>query len=295
VPRPASAARRLAAAAALVALAAAPARGQLLKRVKQMAAERAAESLGRPAAEPAAEAPAARRAPLPITPARLDVFLTSMRPAVAFAERARVVFAARAAHDSASRRYEAARARRDACGERVIAQERPRLMRLATNPEALQRLNGYSPESARLLEDVTAAMGRGDVTRLQALQDSADVLRYKAQLGVIPALAACGAPVRAPAPPPDLGEGTPDALIVPPADMTAGQFGRLRERVALYALAGAAARGADFTPEERAALDARAPELARLAPLFRDGLLEWGHWGALGARWRAAAAAAPTP
>jgi hypothetical protein len=65
--------------------------------------------------------------------------------------------------------------------------------------------------------------------------------------------------------------------------MTAEEFGRLRERIAVYAIT--LGNRDPFTAEERAALDARATELARLAPLFREGLLEWGHWYDLGKHW----------
>jgi hypothetical protein len=307
-PRPAA---RLTFAAALLALAAAPAEAQFLKRVKQMAQDKVADAVngddragarsggpnGGPNGAPAGGAPqgsgggaeAARKAPLAITAERLDVFLAAMRPAVERAERGRAEFEARKAYDAALARYNTSVERWDACAKPIMQREGPRLAaRAMQDPTFAARLQGYSPDLEPVLEAQRQAMARQDVARMEALGDSAAVLQRRNIVKTIPALADCGQTAPRPTPPKVADARTPEELIAPPAGFTRGQFGRLRERVAVYALTGG--KESPFTPEERAALDARAGDLAKLAPLFRDGLLEWGQWGAeseLGRRWNA--------
>ena len=304
-----------AAAAVALALAAAPAEGQLLRRLQQAAKDRAAEAVGRaatpapsaaaapaagnadaPAAAPgAAGAPGAKsaaRAPLAITPERLDQFLAAMGPAMARAERGRAEAAARKRYEAAATVVAAHNKQVQACSERAIEQERPRLMRLAANPMANQaviaQLQGNDPRLGPLTEAMMEAVNRGDHARQRLLEDSAAVIRHQAMARAIPAMRSCGVYKSGPAEPVVADRRSPEELIVPPAGMTRGQFGRLRERVALYALGGG--QDQPFTAEERAALDARAAELAKMTPLFRDGLLEWSQWGTeseLGRAWSA--------
>jgi hypothetical protein len=219
-----------------------------------------------------------------------------MRPAAARAERGRAELAARRAYAAERAQVAAHNAQVEACAARAMEQERPRLVRLAADPmanqETLQRLQGYDPALAPLAEAMAEASGRGDRGRMRVLEDSIAAVRFRAIAGVVPAIGRCGLPKRGPAEPAAADAREPEELIVPPAGMTRQQFGRLRERVALYALAGG--REGAFTAEERAALDARAADLAALTPLFRDGLLEWGQWGvesALGRAWAAGQAA----
>jgi len=66
--------------------------------------------------------------------------------------------------------------------------------------------------------------------------------------------------------------------------MATWQFGRIRERVALWALiqAGfAKPNEGKFSESEHAALSAHAKELSAMAPLFRDGAMTWVTWGDL--------------
>jgi hypothetical protein len=218
------------------------------------------------------------------------VFFAAMRPAIERAERGRAEFEARKAYDAALARHTASAERWDACAKPVMQREGPRLAaRAMQDPNFANRLQGYSPDMEPLMEAQRQAMARQDVARMEALGDSAAVLQRRNIVKLVPALAECGQVARKPTPLKASVLGTPEELIAPPpGGLTRGQFGRLRERVAVYALTGG--KDDPFTPEERAALDARAADLARLAPLFRDGLLEWGQWGAeseLGKRWNA--------
>lgn len=74
--------------------------------------------------------------------------------------------------------------------------------------------------------------------------------------------------------------------IVVPADkrggMTPGQFGRVREIIAIWLLMQSGdlpANSRKFTDEETAALNAKAAELKTYTPLFKDGAMRWATWG----------------
>ncbi|MEQ1689940.1 MAG: hypothetical protein ABMA00_01545 [Gemmatimonas sp.] len=76
-----------------------------------------------------------------------------------------------------------------------------------------------------------------------------------------------------------------DELSVPSharGNMTTGQFGRIRERMAIWALmqAGDLPATADkFTDDEKAVLTARAADLRKFGPLFKTGTMQWASWG----------------
>jgi hypothetical protein len=279
-----------------LAVTAVPAEGQLLKRIKQAAQEKVADAVGQTETGGSASAPAApaeKKGPTPITAERLEVFLVSMRPAIDAAERGRAEFEARKAHGEATKRYESAAKRYEACTDTIMVRERPRLVALATRDPNFQTRLQYRPEWEPLFEAQRQAMARNDVPRMEAIGDSLAVLQRAEFARLIPALKECGQAPRKPAAAPTASETTPEQLIVPPAGMTRSQFGRLRERVAVYAITGG--KEDPFTAEERAVLDARAADLAKLAPLFRDGLLEWGQWGqdsGLAKRWSSQTAGA---
>lgn len=124
---------------------------------------------------------------------------------------------------------------------------------------------------------------------MRVIEGSLAVLDYRSKVILFPALGECGLPPKKPAESPKPAEGaSPAQQIVPPAGMTATQFGVLRERVDVYLLT----RGKDdpFTPAERSALDARMSDLSAFTPLLREGTLEWSSWGDLGAAWKHASA-----
>jgi hypothetical protein len=283
-------AARVTAAALLLAAAAAPAEAQFLKRVKQMAQDKAAQVVARGAADRVADddavaagaagaaapggaagAAPAKKGPTPITAERLELFFTAMRPAMARAERGRAEFEARKAYDRLAKEYDAKAEAWQTCSERVMT---------AAGPPSMQqqmRMAQESERGAKLMARFAAESQHGYTERVRALEDSMKVEQLRVAVIVYPQLKGCGPTPKQPDAPKRTEESTPEQLITPPAGMTRGQFGRLRERVAVYALTGG--KDDPFTAEERAALDARAADLAKFAPLFRDGLLEWGQWG----------------
>lgn len=68
--------------------------------------------------------------------------------------------------------------------------------------------------------------------------------------------------------------------------LTTRQFGVIRERVAIYAIALARGDGSEgsagnFSDGERSALGSRAGDLKAMAPYFRDGSVRWATWSDL--------------
>lgn len=64
--------------------------------------------------------------------------------------------------------------------------------------------------------------------------------------------------------------------------MTQGQFGRIREAMAIWSLQKAGqlpASAYKFTDAEQAVLNGKATQLATLAPLFKSGSMVWQSWG----------------
>jgi hypothetical protein len=267
-----------------------------------MAQDKVADAAGRAATDRAAgaagarsadEAPAAagaaggaaapaKKGPAPITAERLDAFFVAMAPAMARAERGRAEFEARKAYDAASKEYDRKAEAWQGCSERVVAAAGP------PTQQQMMRMAEQSGPGTKLMERFLAEAQRGMTPRAQALEDSMKVEHLRVNMLIYPALKGCGQVPRKPVAPPTAEAAAPEQLITPPAGMTRGQFGRLRERVALYALTGG--KDDPFTAEERAVLDARAADLGKLAPLFRDGLLEWSQWGQesqLGQHWNA--------
>lgn len=81
---------------------------------------------------------------------------------------------------------------------------------------------------------------------------------------------------------PDRGQFDPAASVKD--KLTTTQFGRLRERMALWALLQETPSlkvGKDgvFTDEEQAVLTAHAAEIKALTPYFRDNSMRWKDWG----------------
>jgi hypothetical protein len=75
-----------------------------------------------------------------------------------------------------------------------------------------------------------------------------------------------------------------DAFIVPPnqrAGMTSGQFGRIREAIAIWLLQQSGdvpPTAYKFTDAEKAVLTAKAAQLKDLGPLFKTNALTWASW-----------------
>ena len=303
------------AAAAVAGLSAAPrpADAQLMGRLKKAAAgavaDRAADAaarrvLGDSAAAPAdAAAPAggaaasrsgstpaaaASRGPdkLDITSARIDTFIVAMRPLVV-AARERQAFV-----DLQKKEQEWQECRGRAIQESTAAMMSGDRSKLPS-PAAQKQIDAYLDHNSKLSEQMVAAMQAGQMERQQQLADSMMVINEKAQALQYPAIGTqCGQKVVAPkAPAGELREdGSIASTVGPDRAATGGwsptQFGRLRERIALYLVAPD--KATDLSADERAAIDARRADLASYAAAFTAGTMEWKSWGDVWTAWRSA-------
>jgi hypothetical protein len=148
------------------------------------------------------------------------------------------------------------------------------------------------------MQRIAAALQAGRKRQAAFLQDTAAVMGV--ELSALMTGAKCGPSVYTPAAIIDANiareAGTGDVdesgrraseLVVPESarkGLSTRQFGMLRERIAIYAIALAAGDGSEgslksFGDAERSALAARAAELKAIAPFFRDGLIRWSTWG----------------
>ena len=66
--------------------------------------------------------------------------------------------------------------------------------------------------------------------------------------------------------------------------MSATQFGRMRERIAIYLIASD--KPNDLSAEEKAAVDARRADFAPFVKAWKDGSLEWSYWGDVFSAWK---------
>lgn len=249
------------------------AQAQLLGRMKRAVQDRVAEPARRDEPAPSGSRASAR---IEITPARLDAFVGAMRPLV---ERARLVQAERemqAAYDTRQQEY-------DACVERVMRTTNGASAPMT--PERVERLGVLTEQITALMGRYNAAASSGNVAQLSAILDSADAVGARARIVQYPSLSTCGVPAARPTKTAPMPENQGELIAAGAGGMTAGEFGRLRERVAVYLLTHGG--GDTYDDGERQALSARETELASLAPLFRSGVLEWAQWRTLARAWRA--------
>lgn len=287
-----------AAVALTLAAAPAPAHAQLLKRIKQAAAEKAAEAAGRKvlgedsaSAPAAADAPAASRgasssaaarssgpAKLDITGERVALFLTAMEPAL----------------DAARERdaYLAAKKRRETYDQCVVdvqvknAQAAARGENVAGPTKAQQaEMDRIADRGGVLVEEMMAAQQRNDTAKVRLLSEESERNLFRMTMLATPAIGkVCGA-----TPPPKAME--PDAARMKEKSrprridgMSATQFGRMRERIAMYLVASD--KPNDLSAEERAAVDARRADFAPFVKAWKDGSLEWSYWGDVFSAWK---------
>lgn len=303
--------REILLAAAAVALAVpGQAEAQLMGRLKKAAAgavaDKAADAAARrvlgDSAAAAAETPAsgtssrgassrsssasASRAPevLEITSARIDTFLVAMRPVVQ-AARDREAFAAK---QRKAKEWEECQGRVMQASAAAMASGQGS----AGPSEAAQKqIDALLEQSMALSEKMIAAQQAQDYAKQQFWADSMMVLNEKAMALQYPRVTAeCGAKVVAPKEP--TGEVGEDGRVIshsaPDQAATSGwtptQFGRLRERLAIYLIAPD--KASDLKPEERAAIDARRADLKPYADAFAAGTMEWKGWGDVWRGWK---------
>jgi hypothetical protein len=243
-----------------------------------------------------------RDADVTITAERLEFVLAAYRPAMAALERS-LRFYAQA--DSAER----ARERWNACIEK--AKETFSALSEAKQQEAMMALMGNAAGSAdaerlgNALAGVTqraAAVTDRTAPAAILLADSAQGIPLAQSQPMLPGAARCGrypfmSAAAAQALSAKLRNQGPDGQAVQPMDpapvatakasLSKVQYGRIRERIAFWALQqrgelnGNGVPFKPFTPEEVAVLTARQRELTTLAGGWQSGLMPWAQWRTL--------------
>ena len=213
-----------------------------------------------------------------ITPERLDAVLAVLSPMV---ETAR-------SREASKQLVEAFTAKRTAF-EECAATAAKRAM--SVSPEGVQRSGEVTARMTPMIERYSVISQDPSRKReMLMLQDSMTVLSVQSQMALVGAT--CGAPVYRTLAIVDAelaadqfsGTAHTSVPLEKQAGMTKTQFGRIRERIALWALIqeGHAKPGEGrFTDAELQTLQPKASELRTLAPFFRDGSLSWTHWGDL--------------
>jgi hypothetical protein len=167
--------------------------------------------------------------------------------------------------------------------------------------EGMEASGRYTAKMAPLLERMGKLATSSDKRAYEYVQDTLRVLGSESQLAMF-GVTTCGKVRYAPSALLDakaaraartntvVDESGVRWDINVPANKRAGmshyQFGMVRERMALWSLIQAGAIPADkagkdgvFTDAERSALTARNADIAKLAPMFRDGTMRWTNWG----------------
>lgn len=251
------------------------------KAAKEAAARKASEATGIESTSGSGSgsgSSASARVTYDITAERLDAVLAALTPLV---EEARMRAAAR-------QQVDAFNARRTAYEECAAASAK---RAMTITPEGVERSATFTAKMAPMLERYsTISQDPARKREMLMLQDSMTVLSVQGQVALVGGK--CGAPVHRTLAivEAELAEEqtTNDGqLLVPTAQragMTTSQFGRIRERIALWALiqeGHAKPTEGRFTDTESQALQVKASELRTLAPFFRDGSVSWTHWGDL--------------
>jgi hypothetical protein len=270
---------------ALVGTASTPAHAQLLKRIKQAAVDKvvdktvdkAAPGAGNSATPAVPSSAASSAAPsssssslVEINDDRVTSFITAMEPVLAASRSLR-------AERDAKKRFEAY----EACHASAMLKP-PATMSKAKEAEVDRVVDAVQ----KLAEQVTTVYASQDSVRIARLTDSMQVLTDIQQRAMYPAIEQCGkrpAAVRATV------RTNYDGSIagVAPArvpGMSPAQFGRMRERIALYLIAPD--RPNDLTATERSSLDARAKDLEEITAGFRGKSLNWSTWSEVWSAWK---------
>jgi hypothetical protein len=159
------------------------------------------------------------------------------------------------------------------------------------NAVAIEKIDG---QISGMQKRLNTASGSQDRRAMHYLQDSLNTLQMRS--AALKMGSTCSADFR----PPVLieadiaangmsGDYDPDQGRFDPAasvkdKLTTTQFGRLRERVALWALLQETpglkvGKDGVFTDEERTVLTAHGAEIKALTPYFRDNSMRWKDWG----------------
>lgn len=280
----------------LVLAAASPAQAQIGSRLKKLgkdavkdaakgklggAKDSSAAAGGAADASGAAGGATSAKVDLTVTADRVTMVMAAMQPA---AHKAKAVAAAKAEQGS----YET---KRDAAVACVQDATKGGAMPSNAGMTAAQKL---SDRQSAMSQRYSASLTGSDRRKTLYLEDSLQVLTHALTATMFGVTGKCGArpympaaviEVAAQADQNNQGDDNFNTLTVSdPARsaMTRYQFGMVRERIALYAMAQAglisakaAGKEGVFTEEELAVLTARRDELVAMAPLFKGGTLTW--------------------
>ena len=226
------------------------------------------------------EDPTAARVTYEITADRLSAIVTALTPALAAAQRDADAKAATAAYDA---KYKTA------------SECLTKAMTGTPDPAGMQgdKYTAIADKLSTITSKLSAAMTAKRHRESVALQDTAIVLQTS--MGAMLFKHTCPAmPYKPPVVIDQLAaqmanheanpSGTPNELQVPPearAGMTTGQWGRVRERLAVWLLIQSGdlpATSEKFTDAEQAVLSARSADIKKFGPLFKSGSMQWVHW-----------------
>ncbi|MBL0169643.1 MAG: hypothetical protein IPP90_02785 [Gemmatimonadaceae bacterium] len=259
---------------------AAPAAAQLGK-LKKIGADAIKDAAGGKKPEPVKD-PTAARVDYVITEARLASIIAVLTPLAVSAQKEADARAVSAGYEAG---FKAATdcINKAASGSGVPdmeAMQSPRYQAIATKAKSVApRLS--AAQSAKRYREYVALADTSIVLQMQTaslmFKNSCPAVPYKP--AAILALEAARWETM------DQPSESSDELSVP-ADarggMTTGQFGRIRERMALWTLIQAGTlppTSEKFTDAENTALTARAADLKKFGPLFKAGTMQWVSWG----------------
>ena len=229
------------------------------------------------------EDPTAARITYDITAERLSAIVTALTPSLAAAQRAADAKAVATGYDA---KFKAA----SDCLQKS-ASGTPDMVALQSS-----KYVAMAEHASALGAKVSAAFNAKRYREYLALQDTATVLQvqsaammFKNSCPPLPYRPAALIDAQAA----DMERAASGAtrsassseLVVAPdarAGMTTGQWGRVRERIALWLLIQSGdvpATGEKFTDAEQAVLSARATEIKKFGPVFKSGSMPWVSWG----------------
>jgi hypothetical protein len=136
-----------------------------------------------------------------------------------------------------------------------------------------------------LVQEMMAAQQRNDTTKMRLLSEESERNMVRVQLLSTPAIAkACGSTPPPKPVEPDEARLREKARPRKVDGMSATQFGRMRERIAMYLVASD--KPNDLTAEERQAIDARRADFGPFVKAWKEGSLEWSYWGDVFTAWK---------
>ncbi|MBY0491092.1 MAG: hypothetical protein K2R93_14715 [Gemmatimonadaceae bacterium] len=218
------------------------------------------------------------------------MLLASLQPLVADAEKL-------AAGRKAEAEYTAKKEAAEACLQRATKMFNPMAMSMDEKRQA--RVDALTKQLEAVNKRSQAAMAKDDFKNAIALRDTSMVLTMMQGImtiganctypympaAMIEAQAAAEKNPRAGSDDSD-NNGSFDPGPAAKKVMSYQEFGMVRERAALWAMAQAnpsIAKGSEgkFTPDEEAVLAAKAAQVKKLADLFQTNALRWSTWGDL--------------